>query len=376
MAPLLHKALALTFQGMTDVCAAEIKDLTGIAGKELKEGVLFSTEKLEDVFTICYRSQIVSRVILIVSEGKLNEFSIPKEYLTGTISITGKSSSKAQELAEHIEAKKVYKNADVPFYLHYEDDSCWLGIDLTGDVSKRDYRIFIGSETLTGISSFGALVLSGYEPKHVLLDPFCRAGSIVIEAALNALQMPARYYAKEKLPFVKLFNNAVFVNLFNKKGDVNLFNKSDMEQFFAAQDKAIKERIPGTITALSSQFPSVQASRKNAKIAGVVKAIGFSRTELEWLDMKFEPGSVDRIVTQPVEITVNFPAVKAAKLTTLFFERAKTILKPDGRIGLVLRHGKDAYIAAATEKGFALAHERTIMQGKEAWQVIVFRKSS
>ena len=367
MAPLLHKALALTFSGIADVCAAELKKLTGIDGKEFQEGVLFSTSKLADIFTIGYRAHSVSRVLLVVSEGKLNELSIPKEYLLGTISITGKSSSKAQELAEQIQAKKVYKNADVPFYLHYEDDSCWLGIDLTGDVSKRDYRIFIGSETLTGITADAVLRLAGYEPKHMLLDPFCRAGSIVIEAALHALQMPVRYYAKEKLPFVKLFNKTDFVNL---------FNKSDIEQFFATHDKAITERIPGSITAVSSQFPSVQASRKNAKIAGVTKAIEFSRTELEWLDMKFEPGSVDRIVTQPVEITANFPAVKAAKLTALFFERAKKILKPDGKIGLVLRQGKDAYAAAAAQHGFTLEHERTIMQGKEAWQVVLFRKPS
>ncbi len=348
-----HKALALTFPGMTDVCAAEIKELTTISGNLLQEGVLFEA-KLEDIFTVCYRGQSVSRVLLVVSEGKIDELAIPKEYLVGTISITGKSSSKAQELAERISGTKVYKNADIPFYLHFENDHCWLGIDLTDDISKRDYRIFVGSETLKGGTAYAALKLSGYEPKHTLLDPFCRAGSMVIEAALSALQMPVRYYSKDKLHLRKIFKDV------------------DFEKFFAVQDKKIKEKIPGSIIALSEQFPSIQATRKNAKIAGVVKAIDFSRTEFDWLDIKFDKASIDCIVTQPPELRKMFSPEKFKQQAMLFFERAKVILAKNGKIGFVLRQGIEAYITAAQQHGFIPEHQRTIMQGKEAWNVLVF----
>lgn len=351
------KALALTFSGITDICAAEIKELIGADGTQTQEGVLFDAE-LEDIFIVCYRAQSVSRVLLVLSEGTLDALSVPKEYLTGTLSFTGKSSTKAQELADRITANKVYKNADMPLYLHFEDEQCWLGVDLTDDISKRDYRIFVGSETLKGGTAFAALMLAGYTPKHTLLDPNCRAGGIVIEAALHALQLPVRFYSKDKQPFVKRFKDV------------------DCEKLFAAQDKKIKEDIPGKIIALSEQFPSVQATRKNSKIAGVGKALDFSRTAMDWLDLKFEPQSIDRIVTQPVEITVNFPPAKAAKLVSLLFERAKPILKKDGRICIVLRQGAEEYKAAATTHGFSLAQERTIMQGKEAWNVLVFGRPS
>jgi 23S rRNA G2445 N2-methylase RlmL len=350
------KALALTFPGLSDVLAEEIKTLTGISGKQGAESVSFEAE-LKDIFAVCYRSQAACRVLLVVSEGAFEQLTVPKEYLTGTVSFAAKSTSKAQAFAETVSGKKVYKNADTPFYLHIEATQCWLGVDLTGDISKRDYRVFIGSETLSGITAFGALMTAGYEPKQIVLDPFCRAGSFVIEAALHALSLPVRLYSKDRMPYAKTRKDF------------------DFEKFYKEHDKHVKESPQGTIFALSPQFPSIQATRKNAKIAGVGKAIDFSRTETDWLDFKFEKNSVDRIVTQPVERTINFPQDKFTKLASLFFERSAAILKKNGRLCLVLRQGKDDYIAIGKQNKFSLEHERVIMQGKEAWNVMVFTQT-
>jgi len=351
------KALALTFSGITDLCAAEIKQLIGAFGKETEEGVVFEALTLEDIFTVCYRAQSVSRVLLLLSEGTIDKLSVPKEYLSGTLSFTGKTTTKAQELAERIVAQKVYKNADTPLYLHFEGEHCWLGVDLTEDISKRDYRIFVGSETMKGGTAFAALMLAGYEPKHILLDPNCRAGSITIEAALHALQLAVRNYSKDKMPFVRRFKDR------------------DTDTFFAAEDKKAKESVSGTIIALSEQFPAVQAARKNAKIAGVGKAIDFSRTALDWLDIKFEKNTIDRIVTQPVEFTMTFPPEKAKKFASLFFERASAVLKKNGAICIVLRQGAEQYKTAAKAHGFSATQERTVMQGKETWQMLLFARS-
>jgi len=347
------KALAITLPGLSDVCSAEIKELIGISGREISEGVVFEAEP-EQILTVCYRAQSICRAILLVSEGKISELSIPSEYLKGTISINGKTTTTANELSEQINANKVYKNADIPFYLHFENDYCWLGIDLTGDISKRDYRIFVGRETITGITSFAALKLAGYDGKKTLLDPNCRAGSIVIEAALYALGMPVRYYSKDKMPMKKVFK------------------EFDFEKFYKKQDSGIKDAISGAIIAISEQFPSVQATRKNAKIAGVVKAIDFSRTSVDWLDLKFDKNSIDCIVTQPIEMTKTFPQEKFRRQALLFFERAKSILKKNGKICLVLRQGAEEYKQAA--KGFVAEHERTIRQGKEEWKIVVFQQ--
>lgn len=350
------KALALTFPGFSDICAQEIKQLTGISCKATAEGALFSTEKLEDLFTVCYRAQSASRVLLVISEGAFEQLNVPVEYLSGTISFTAKSSTKAQEFAETVTGKKVYKNADTPLYLHNENDTWWLGVDLAGDCSKRDYRIFIGSETLTGITCFGALLIAGYEPKQTLLDPFCRAGCVVIEAALHGTKLPVRHYSKQKLPIVKLFKDF------------------DAEKCFAAQDKKASETAPGTILSMSPQFASVQATRKNAQIAGILKALDFSRTATDWLDLKIEKNSVDRIVTQPIEFTQGFPVPKAERITKELFHQSEYILKKNGKLCLILRKGRDEYVAASKAHGFALEHERTVMQGKESWHILLFSK--
>ena len=78
------KALALTFSGMTDLCAQEIRQLIGVSGKETAEGVLFDAER-EDIFAVCYRAQSIARVILVLSEGSFDKLSVPNEYLAGTI---------------------------------------------------------------------------------------------------------------------------------------------------------------------------------------------------------------------------------------------------------------------------------------------------
>lgn len=344
------KALALTFSGMTDVCAKEIKELIGATCKETKEGVTFEATPAQ-LLTVSYRAQSITRVIQLVDEGSFDKLTVPET--KGTVAFIGKSTTKAQELSERVKADKVYKNAQTTFYLHFENEQYWLGIDLTGDVSKRDYRIFIGRETLTGITGFALLSLADYEPKQVLLDPFCRAGSIVLEAALQALRMSPRHYSKQKIGT----------------------SIPDREKLFAAVDEQIIAKSPGQIIALSPQFPSVQATRKNAKIAGVNKAIDFSRTETEWLDIKFEEQSVDCIVTQPPELSKSTKPEKYKKEASLFFERAKAILKKNGKIGLVLRQGTEAHQEAAKTHNFSLKHERTIMQGKEAWKVLIFKQS-
>jgi len=339
----MNKALALTYSGMTDVCASEIKELIGVSGKETKEGVLFEATK-EQLLIICYRAQSVSRVLQIVSEGEFDKLKVPKT--TGTASFNGKSSSKAQELSETYTGEKVYKNADVAYYLHFEDDKHWLGIDL-GDLSKRDYRIFIGSETLTGMTAFAALKLAGYDGKKTLMDPFCRAGTIAIEAALHSSKFAVRYHSKDKV--------------------AKQFKDIDAEKIFAEQDKKVKDA--GKVIAISPKFPSVQATRKNAQIAGVVKKLDFSRVTNEDIDLKFDK-PVDFVVTQPPELSRSTNPERFAKDSAVVFKQLSLVAKT---ICLVLRRGTEDYIKAATE--FKLKHQRTIMQKKEEWNVLVFSKN-
>jgi hypothetical protein len=102
--------------------------------------------------------------------------------------------------------------------------------------------------------------------------------------------------------------------------------------------------------------------------------LDFSRTTTDWLDLKFEKNSIDRIVTQPIEFTQGFPVPKAERITQELFHQSSYILKRNGKLCLILRKGRDEYVAAAKAHDFALEHERTVMQGKEAWHILLFGK--
>ena len=62
-----------------------------------------------------------------------------------------------------------------------------LAVDLTGEtLSNRGYRRFVGPAPLRENVAAGLLRLAGWEPGAPLVDPFCGAGTVLIEAALRA----------------------------------------------------------------------------------------------------------------------------------------------------------------------------------------------
>jgi len=88
-------------------------------------------------------------------------------------------------------------------YIHLHNNSAYVGIDLSDDLSKRDYKIFNNAVSLKGPTAFGLLMSAGYTPKDVYLNPYCYAGTLEIEAALYATRTSHRFYNKS-FPFMRL----------------------------------------------------------------------------------------------------------------------------------------------------------------------------
>lgn len=352
------KALALTNPGIADVGVLEVKELLGIKAVPKKECVLFETSQVEQLFELCYKSQSLTRVLFVVSEGSFEKLDIPEIYKRGSVKIVGKSITKSNELAKSLGVRVDYKKPDVLLYLHFENDHYWLGIDLAGrDLGKRDYRVFVGSERLTGPSAYALLRIAGYSPEQSLLDPFCRAGSIVVEAALFSKRLSPHYYSKDKLWFTY----------------AKTFEDKSFEKLFAEWDNKVRE-VPGKIFAFDTNFKGVQATRKNAQIAGVLKELKLSRTETEWLDVKLGKESLDLIATQPPEVSARFSKAKTELLYEQLFDNAKIMLKQSGRVACVLQKDTALLEKHAAQKNFSVQHKRTVMQGKEEWKIIVFSR--
>lgn len=363
------KGLVLTHIGLEKVSADEVRALVSASDVETRPGrVLFSVESAKDLATLCYRGRTFVKVVRVLSEFRSDEMPSPdnlpdvKAFLGGRAAIdcdrTGEhafTSFDVQQEWNQALAKKYgvtidHKNPQSRFYLLIDGSQCLFGVDMAGiDLGRREYRIFLGTDALKGSVAAGLLMIAGYEPGQVLLDPFCRHGIVPIEAALMATNTSPHKLAKEKLGFTKL---------------------PGFEYGF--RDEPCD--FTGTIIAMDDNFKHVSASKKNAKIAGVTKLITFSRTDLEWMDAKFGKHFLDRIVTLPVQPSRSTSEQKIRKAYHELFYQADFILKSSGKLCLCMKRGVELVKQKAEEFKFAVEKECAIMQGKEGLTVLVFSK--
>ena len=71
------------------------------------------------------------------------------------------------------------------------DDKCTVSVDSSGALlHKRGYRQAVGKAPLRETLAAAILMASAWDKAYPLLDPFCGSGTIPIEAALMALEIP------------------------------------------------------------------------------------------------------------------------------------------------------------------------------------------
>jgi putative N6-adenine-specific DNA methylase len=76
---------------------------------------------------------------------------------------------------------------DVQVLAHLDEHTAQLYIDLSGEsLFKRGWRADKGEAPIKENLAAALLIISGWSPHQVLLDPFCGSGTIVIEAACMA----------------------------------------------------------------------------------------------------------------------------------------------------------------------------------------------
>jgi len=78
-------------------------------------------------------------------------------------------------------------NADLGIHVHVFRDRCRLLVDTSGRaLHRRGWRQAQGRAPLAETLAAGIVLLSGWDRRAPLLDPFCGSGTILIEAALIA----------------------------------------------------------------------------------------------------------------------------------------------------------------------------------------------
>jgi len=76
------------------------------------------------------------------------------------------------------------EDPDLSIHVHLFRDRCTLSVDTSGDsLHKRGWRKFQGRAPLAETLAAGIVLLSGWDRRSPLVDPFCGSGTILIEAA-------------------------------------------------------------------------------------------------------------------------------------------------------------------------------------------------
>ncbi|MCK4589303.1 MAG: hypothetical protein KAT77_02590 [Nanoarchaeota archaeon] len=350
------KALAITDKGLEDISLLEIKEFLGVKGEVVDSGVIFDFKKLEDLYLLCYKGQSVFKVLNLIDNFKVKK-NLIKEVKARVKKIDfskylGKGQKFAvrcwrrkneisrgeveQEVGSVIPGRVDLEKPDVRFFVFVNGLEVYFGIDVSGrDLSEREYKIFSHPHSLKGPVAYGLVRLSGWSGKKVLLNCFCKSGEIGIEAALFGNGLSVNYYQKEKMGF-----------------------DFDFEKF----DK--KKKVKLKIHCVDSDFRSLSATKKNAKIAGVAKEVQVSKTSVGDLDVKFKKETVDCLACQVIKVE------EGNQVKELFYQ-AEFILK--GKLVILCRE-KDNFDSLAKVHKFKKVEERIIERGGINYKVLVYSK--
>lgn len=364
------KAVGFTLSGMEQVAAGEVKEITGSEPRADKRLVFFDCTE-QELCRLCYISQSFIRIMAL-----LNTCSNDKECLASSIQETDLSkwlcnrtfAARAivlcndndrteleafvgEQVVKKTRARVDLDNPDIIFYCISAENYFYFCLDFSGaDLGKRDYRIFNHPAALKASIAYSMLRFSGLRQGENLLDPFCGSSTIAIEAAHFLSRMPVNYFTKDKFAFLR-------------------FREFDFEK----EDSRISD-AKLNIYSFDSQMRHIKASEKNAKISGVNKLINFSRTEVDWLDTKFGKGSINRIVTNPPQLSKNISRKELQGLYDEFFYQAGYVLHKKGSITLISTEGRinNMLLSSAERYKFSLKEIKRVIHGKQEEQILIF----
>jgi putative N6-adenine-specific DNA methylase len=222
----LVKLFAKTYKGLESILAIELVELGAQDVKTEYRGVQFSGDE-----KVLYRSLYECRFALKIlklehtfeasNEHQLYDgvyqypwrelFDLEKTFaVDAVLSNTFSSHSKYVSLktkdaiADHF--NDYYKKRpnvdpkepDYQIHIHLINNKASIYLDASGaSLHQRGYRKHLGLAPLSEVLAAAMVELSGWDMKSPLIDPMCGSGTILIEAALKALNYPAQFFRKD-----------------------------------------------------------------------------------------------------------------------------------------------------------------------------------
>lgn len=110
-------------------------------------------------------------------------------------------------------------NPTLRIHLHIFQNTCTVALDSSGDsLHKRGYRDKTNLAPINEVLAAGMILLTGWDKRTNFIDPMCGSGTLLIEAALIANNIPPGYYRehfgfenwKKILPFEEELFDTIF----------------------------------------------------------------------------------------------------------------------------------------------------------------------
>ena len=208
---------------------------------------------------------------------------------------------------------------DIYFNLHISDTDCTLSLDSSGEpLFKRGYRVAQTEAPINEVLAAGMLLLAGWKGQSDFADPMCGSGTIAIEAALIALNIPPGIF-RSSFAFEKW-----------KDFDADLFDS-------IYNDDSHEREFRHKIYASDLSRKALAVAEANIKNAGVAKYIHLQQADFAELEL---PVSSLLLVTNPPY---------GERLSKFDVEKLYST------IGSTLKHrfaGSTAWIISSSREGF------------------------
>jgi putative N6-adenine-specific DNA methylase len=172
------------------------------------------------------------------------------------------------------------ESPDIRFNVHISRNHCTISLDSSGSsLHFRGYKIALGNAPLSEVLASGLILLSGWDRTKTFIDPMCGSGTLLIEAAMIANDIPSGYY-RQSFGFEKWndFDPALW--------------RAVKDKFKPPEEIKFNKIIGGDNSPLA-----MRSTRKNIGNAKLQKAISVHPAEFEKL--RRPEGAVHMIINPP-----------------------------------------------------------------------------
>jgi len=277
---------ATTFHGLEDVLVNELLKLGARDIIPFKRGVSFTGDKgFMYKANLCLRTalKILVPIYSFRADNEYELYNRMKEYAWETLlnaddtlainatinsdefnhSLYVSQKTKDAICDRFVDKFNVRPNVDldkptIRIYVHIFKNQVNVSLDSSGDsLFKRGYRVDIDTAPMKEVLAAGMVLLSNWQPHLPLIDGMCGSGTLGIEAALFANNIPPGVF-REEFGFMKWHD----------------FDQSLWDTIYESSINRIKDDMPNIISSDIDIVP-LEMAKRNGAVAKVDDVINY-----------------------------------------------------------------------------------------------------